>query len=196
VLLATAKPESLMAGKLLGVGAAGLTQIGIWFALISILTGSAAAMRAGMGGGLTSFGITSLQLVFFALYFILGFLFYSAISAGFGASVSTEQEVQQFSFVIVMPLMVGLIMMTYVLSNPSAPLSVAMSLFPPCTPVVMYLRLCSQQPPIWQLLLSVVLMLLAIWAAIWVASRIYRVGILMYGKRATLPEMLRWMRYS
>ena len=73
---------------------------------------------------------------------------------------------------------------------------VLLSLFPPCAPIVMFLRMSSQMPPAWQIALSMVLMLLSIWAAIWVASRIYRVGILMYGKRATLPEMLRWMRYS
>ena len=201
VLLATAKPESLMAGKLLGVGAAGLTQLGVWLVSGSLLAVFAMTARAGVSGQMhdfsfSSFGVTPLQLLFFLLFFVLGFLFYSAIGAGFGASVSSEQEVQQFSFVIVSPLVIGLVMMTYILSNPSAPLSVGLSLFPPCTPIVMYLRLASQQPPMWQLLLSVALMLLAIWGAIWVASRIYRVGILMYGKRPTLPEMLRWMRYS
>jgi ABC-2 type transport system permease protein len=137
-----------------------------------------------------------LQLAFFVIYFLLGFLFYSALAAGFGASVSTEQEIQQFSMIIVMPLLVGLILMTYILANPTALPVVLLSLFPPCTPVVMYLRISQQVPPWWQLALSVILMVAFIWAAIWVASKIYRVGILMYGKRATLPEMVRWMRYS
>ncbi|MBW4027121.1 MAG: ABC transporter permease [Acidobacteria bacterium] len=195
VLLATARPESLLMGKLLGVGAAGLTQVGAWFLLLAVYSGSAIAARAGVNG-FASFGITPLQLGFFAIYFLLGFFFYSAVAAGFGASVSSEQEVQQFSFFIVAPLLVGLIMMSYILSNPNSALSVGLSLFPPCTPIVMYLRLCSQTPPMWQLALSVVLMVAAIWVAIWIAARIYRVGILMYGKRATLPEMLRWLRYS
>jgi ABC-2 type transport system permease protein len=195
VLLSTCRPESLMAGKLLGVGAAGLTQLGIWFAAAIVLSGSTLAATLGKGG-LASFGITGLQLVFFVLYFLLGFLFYSALAAGFGASVSTEQEIQQFSMIIVMPLLVGLILMTYILANPSALPVVLLSLFPPCTPVVMYLRLSQQVPPWWQLALSLVLMAACIWAAIWVASKIYRVGILMYGKRATLPEMIRWLRYS
>jgi ABC-2 type transport system permease protein len=195
VLLSTTRPESLMAGKLLGVGAAGLTQVGIW--LIAALALAGSSLGAAMGkDGLAAFGITGLQLVFFVVYFLLGFLFYSALAAGFGASVSTEQEIQQFSMIIVMPLLVGLILITYILANPSALPVVLLSLFPPCTPVVMYLRMSSQMPPWWQLALSVVMLLLFIWAAIWVASKIYRVGILMYGKRATLPEMLRWMRYS
>ena len=88
-----------------------------------------------------------------------------------------------------------MVLITYITSNPTA-LRWCCSLFPPCTPIVMFLRMSSQMPPAWQIALSMVLMLVFIWAAIWVASRIYRVGILMYGKRATLPEMLRWMRYS
>jgi len=195
VLLSTTRPESLMAGKLLGVGAAGLTQLAIWFGAAIVLSGSALAASLG-NGGLAAFGITGVQLVFFVVYFLLGFLFYSALAAGFGASVSSEQEIQQFSMIIVLPLLVGIIMITYILANPSALPVVLLSLFPPCTPVVMYLRMSSQMPPWWQLALSVVLLVAFIWAAIWVASKIYRVGILMYGKRATLPELLRWMRYS
>ncbi len=200
VLLSTTRPESLMAGKLLGVGAAGLTQLAIWFAAVAVLGGSGVAGAKASGalghGGLAAFGIQPVQLIFLVLYFLLGFFFYSAIAAAIGASVSSEQEIQQFSMVIVAPLTVGMVLITYIVSNPSALPVVLLSLFPPCTPIVMFLRMSSQMPPAWQLGLSIVLMLLFIWGAIWVASRIYRVGILMYGKRATLPEMLRWMRYS
>ncbi len=195
VLLAATRPESLMAGKLIGVGAAGLTQIGIWIALALLYAGSPIAARLG-SGGFASLGISVTQVVFFVLFFVLGFLFYSALSAAFGASVGSEQEIQQFSFIIVLPLVVGLVMATYILGNPNAPAVVALSLFPPFTPIVMYLRMAAETPPLWQLALSVALLLLAIWAMLWVASRIYRVGILMYGKRPTLPEILRWLRYS
>jgi ABC-2 type transport system permease protein len=196
VLLSTVKPQSLMAGKLLGVGAAGLTQMAIWFVLISAVLGNSAASASTGHGGLAAFGIHPLQLFFLAAYFLLGFFFYSAIAAAVGASVSSEQEIQQFSMVIVAPLTVGMILIGYITSNPTALPVVLLSLFPPCAPIVMFLRMSSQMPPAWQIALSMVLMLLFIWGAIWVASRIYRVGILMYGKRATLPEMLRWMRYS
>jgi ABC-2 type transport system permease protein len=196
VLLSTVQPQSLMAGKLLGVGAAGLTQLGIWFVLISAVVGSSVA-GASMGhGGLAAFGIHPLQLFFLAAYFLLGFFFYSAIAAAVGASVSSEQEIQQFSMVIVAPLTVGMVLITYITSNPTALPVVLLSLFPPCAPIVMFLRMSSQMPPAWQIALSMLLMVLFIWGAIWIASRIYRVGILMYGKRATLPEILRWMRYS
>ena len=195
VLLSTTQPQSLMAGKLLGVGAAGLTQMGIWFLAIAVIAGVKVGVTIGHGG-LAAFGIQPMQLIFLVVYFVLGFFFYSAIAAAVGASVSSEQEIQQFSMVIVGPLTVGMVLITYILSNPGALPVVLLSLFPPCTPIVMFLRMSSQMPPAWQIALSMVLMLLSIWGAIWVASRIYRVGILMYGKRATLPEMLRWMRYS
>jgi ABC-2 type transport system permease protein len=195
VLLSTVQPQSLMAGKLLGVGAAGLTQMTIWVLLVSAIVSTSAGASLGPEG-LAAFGIHPQQIFFLVAYFLLGFFFYSAIAAAVGASVSSEQEIQQFSMVIVAPLTVGMVLITYITSNPAALPVVLLSLFPPCAPIVMFLRMSSQMPPAWQIALSMVLMLLFIWAAIWIASRIYRVGILMYGKRATLPEILRWMRYS
>jgi ABC-2 type transport system permease protein len=195
VLLATARPESLMAGKLLGVGAAGLTQMGIW--ILAVLLLSASALGADLGhGGLAAYGITPLQLIFFVVYFLLGFFFYSALSAGFGATVSQESEVQQFGMILVLPLLVGLILIAYILANPSAWPVVLLSLFPPCLPTVMILRMSAMAVPWWQLALSLILMIAATYVALWLASRIYRVGILMYGKRPTLPELLRWLSYS
>jgi ABC-2 type transport system permease protein len=195
VLLATARPESLMLGKLIGVGGAGLTQMGIWAAFALIYSGSTIAASMGTFG-LASYGVTPLKLVFFATYFILGFLFYGALSAGFGATVSSAQEVQQFSMLIALPQIVGLVLMPFILGNPNSTAAIALSLLPPCTPIVMILRMAAMAVPWYQLLLSVVLMIAAILCLLWAASRIYRVGILMYGKRPTLPEMLRWMRYS
>ena len=195
VLLSAATPKTLMAGKLMGVGGAALTQIGIWFVLASGIGGSFAA-RNGMHGEISALGITPSAVAFFVVYFLLGFLFYSALSAAFGASVSSEQEIQQLSFLIVTPLFIGIVLMNYILANPNAPAVVALSLFPPCTPIVMYLRMAAQQPPSWQIWLSIGLMVASIYGMLWVASRIYRVGMLMYGKRATFAEMLRWLRYS
>jgi ABC-2 type transport system permease protein len=147
-------------------------------------------------GGLAAYGVTPLQLIFFVLYFILGFFLYSALSAGLGATVSQESEVQQFSMIIVLPQVIGLALIVYILSNPGAWPVVLLSLFPPCTPIVMSLRMAAMAVPAWQLALSVVLMVLSIYGMVWVATRIYRVGILMYGKRPTLPEILRWLKYS
>jgi ABC-2 type transport system permease protein len=195
VLLSSVKAESLMIGKLLGVGAAALTQLGIWFALVAFYAGSQMAAKAGIHG-VASLGIQPIQVVFFLIYFVLGFLFYSSLSAGLGATMSTEQEMNQFQVLIMLPLILAFTLFSYVLGNPSSALSVGLSLFPPCTPLIMCLRMGVQMPPLWQLVLSVVLMVVAIYAVLWIASRIYRIGILMYGKRPNLPEMLRWMRYS
>ncbi len=195
ILLSSVKAESLMVGKLLGVGAAALTQLGIWFGLVAFYAGSQMAAQAGIHG-IASLGIQPLQIVFFLVYFVLGFLFYSALSAGLGATMSTEQEMNQFQVIIMLPLIVAFTLFSYVLGSPSSALSVGLSLFPPCTPLIMCLRMGVQMPPMWQLLLSVVLMVVAIYAVLWIASRIYRIGILMYGKRPNLPEMMRWMRYS
>jgi ABC-2 type transport system permease protein len=195
VLLSTVRADSLMFGKLLGVGAAGLTQVAIWFILLGVLTGTSLASTYGLHG-IASLGIRPIQITFFIIYFTLGFLFYSGISAGIGALVGAEQELQQFSFIIVAPLMVSVFMMSYVLANPSSSTSTILSLVPPFTPIVMYLRICAQQPPAWQLGLSILLLLLSIAFVVWLSARIYRVGILMYGKRPTLPEALRWIRTS
>ena len=195
VMLASAKPESLMLGKLLGVGAVGLTQMAIWIVFVLALSASSLWITLGLGG-LAAYGVTPLRLTFFVLYFILGFFFYSALSAGLGATVSQESEVQQFSMIIVLPQVIGLVLIVYILSNPGAWPVVLLSLFPPCTPIVMCLRMAAMAVPAWQLALSLVLMVLSIYGMVWVATRIYRVGILMYGKRPTLPEMLRWVKYS
>jgi ABC-2 type transport system permease protein len=195
VLLASAKPESLMLGKLLGVGAVGLTQMAVWIGFILLLSASSLSMTLGLGG-LAAYGLTPLRLIFFVLYFLLGFFFYSALSAGLGATVSQESEAQQFNMIIVLPQVIGLVLIVYILGNPGAWPVVVLSLFPPCTPIVMCLRMAAMAVPAWQLALSLVLMVLSIYGMVWIASRIYRVGILMYGKRPTLPEMLRWVKYS
>jgi ABC-2 type transport system permease protein len=195
VLLASARPESLMLGKLLGVGAVGLTQMAVWIFFIVLLSSSSLWMTLGLGG-LAAYGVTPLRLIFFVLYFLLGFFFYSSLSAGLGATVSQESEVQQFNMLIVLPQVIGLMLIVYILGNPGALPVVLLSLFPPCTPIVMCLRMAAMPVPAWQLALSLVLMVLSIYGMALLASRIYRVGILMYGKRPTLPEMLRWLRYS
>jgi ABC-2 type transport system permease protein len=195
VLLSTASSDSLMLGKLLGVGAVGLTQMGIWGVLLVLYTGSAMASTQGIHG-LASLGITKTELGFFAIFFLGGFFLYSALAAALGSSVSGEQEVQQFSFILISPLVVSVVLLPYVLGNPSSTTSVVLSLLPPFTPIIMYMRICAQTPPMWQILLSVVLLFGSVLAMVWLAARIYRIGVLMYGKRATLPEMIRWLRYS
>jgi ABC-2 type transport system permease protein len=195
VLLSTASSDSLMLGKLLGVGAVGLTQMAIWGALVVFYAGSQFAAAQGIHG-LASLGITKAELAFFGIFFLGGFYLYSALAAALGSAVSAEQEVQQFSFILISPLVVSVFLLGYVLGNPNSTGAVVLSLIPPFTPIIMYMRICAQMPPLWQVWLSIALLAGSVWAMVWLAARIYRVGVLMYGKRATLPEMIRWLRYS
>jgi len=195
VLLSTVSPDDLMMGKLLGVGAAGLTQMAIWAALLAVAAGSRFAVAYGIHG-LGSLGITASELIYFAIFFLLGFYLYSALGAALGSTVSGEQDVQQFSLIIISPLVVSVILLPYVMSNPASTTSVILSLIPPFTPIILYMRICAQTPPVWQIAAGIALLAATVWGMIWLAARIYRIGVLMYGKRATLPEIVRWLRYS
>lgn len=195
ILLSTASSDSLMLGKLLGVGAVGMTQMGIWVGLVVLYAGSAMAASQGIHG-LSSLGLTRGELLFFPIFFLGGFLLYSALAAALGSSVNGEGEIQQFSFILISPLVASVAMLGYVLGNPNSTASVVLSLLPPFTPIIMYMRICVQMPPAWQIWLSIALLAAAVYGMVWLSARIYRIGVLMYGKRATLPEMLRWLRYS
>ena len=152
----------ILAGKLLGVGSAGLTQLGIWVGCLLFFNATSLAASL-IVGGLAAYGVTPLQLIFFVLYFLLGFFLYSAMSAGLGATVSQESEVQQFSIVIILPLVLAISLIVYILGNPSAWQVVLLSLFPPLTPIVMCLRMSAMTVPWWQLALSLVLMAASIY---------------------------------
>jgi len=194
VLLATIRPEEMMAGKVIGVGSVGLTQVAVWLLTGAILT-SGSVMGA-LAGGNVHVTLSATQIIFFVIYFLLGYLLYSSIAAALGAMVNSEQELQQLNMLLVMPLAGCFFATAPVMTNPSGPLARILSLFPFCTPLIMYLRISLSTPAVWEIALSIVLMIATIYAVLWVASRIYRVGILMYGKRPSLPEILRWLKYS
>jgi len=194
VMLSSVTAKEMMAGKILGVGAVGLTQILIWTALASVV--SLPSIMALGGGGKGGLAISTTAGVFFAVFFLLGYLLYSTMCAALGAMVNSEQEAQQMQFPIVLPMVVPLVMMPYLIRQPDAPLSVIISMIPFCSPLVMYLRIVVQQPPAWQIALSIAILLATIYGMLVLSARIYRVGILMYGKRATLPEILKWVRYA
>jgi ABC-2 type transport system permease protein len=194
VMLATVKPSEMMAGKMLGVGAAGLTQILIWGVLA---VGVSLGTRLAHGeAGQIHLGVSALQMGAFCVYFLLGFALYSSIAAAAGACFNAESEVQQMSIAIVLPMLVAMLSFGYIESSPNAAYSVFLSIFPLTSPLAMFLRMLAQTPPLWQIAVSVAVLLLTIYGTLWVAARIYRVGILMYGKRPTLPELLRWLRYA
>jgi ABC-2 type transport system permease protein len=193
VMLATIRPEAMMAGKIIGVGSVGLTQVGIWL-LAVLLFGSSFAAR--IGASSIHIGLTPGQIVYFFIYFLLGYLFYSSIAAALGAMTNSEQELQQLNMFLVMPLAVCFIALRSVLTSPDSTGARVLALIPPFTPLIMYLRVSLGHPEPWEILLSLLLTSSSIYGIIWVTSRIYRIGVLMYGKRPNLPEILRWLKYS
>ena len=194
VLLATIKPEEMMAGKVIGVGSVGLTQVAVWLLTAVILTSS--SIVGALAGGNVHVSLNPMQIIFFVVYFLLGYLLYSSIAAALGAMVNSEQELQQLNMILVMPLAGCMFALAPVITNPNGPVARIISFIPFCTPLIMYLRISLATPPAWEIALSIALMMVTIYAILWVASRIYRVGILMYGKKPNLPEILRWLKYS
>lgn len=190
VLLSTIQPREMLAGKVLGVGAVGLTQIGIWIGAALLYFG--VAMKAsGM-----QFPLTGVQVVAFITFFLLGYILFSSVAAALGAMCSSEQELQQLNIILMLPLILCSVFIFKIITDSDSLLAQAFSFFPFTTPLIMYVRISIHQPPIWQIALSVFDLVATIAVVIWVASKIYRVGILMYGKKPNLPEIMRWLKYS
>jgi ABC-2 type transport system permease protein len=193
VMGAGVSSTTLLAGKLLGVGGAGLTQFLVWSVS---LFGLSLAMAGPLSGSVPMPEITPLMLVSFVLFFLLGFFFYAALYASIGAAVNTVQEAQSLAFPVMLPIIVGMVSFPAALEAPDGTLAVALSMIPGISPLIMFLRIVVLQPPLWQIALSVALMVLGILAVLWLSARVYRVGILMYGKKPTFPELLKWVRHA
>jgi ABC-2 type transport system permease protein len=194
VLLASVRSEALMAGKIIGVGSVGLTQVGIWLLALLLLGGTSIALH--FGGDAFSLSLTFAQIAFFFIYFILGYLFYASIAAALGAMTNSEQELQQLNMFLVLPLLFCFVMLGPLLSTPDSALARVLALIPPFTPLLMYFRVSLGHPKVWEVALSLVLLIASIGGLIWITSRIYRIGVLMYGKRPSIPEIFRWLKYS
>ncbi len=194
VMLSITRADDLLAGKLVGVGAVGLTQIAIWMAGATLLLGS--SLAASVLTGNLSIHFSLMEGLFFPVYFVLGFALFSTLFSGLAATCETSQDLQKFMPLAIVPLYLSMGMLPLLLKDPNSVWSVAASLFPLTAPYVMLPRMGLEAVPIWQLAASIGLLILAIWGTLWFSSRLYRVGILMYGKRATLSELLRWLRYS
>jgi ABC-2 type transport system permease protein len=193
VLLSSVTAKQLLAGKIIGVGAVGLTQVAIWLAIAGAfsLVGLSSA-----GSMLANVHIPVIGVVAFGVYFILGYFLYSTMYAALGSMVNSDQEAQQVQWPAMLPIIFSIMMVTPVLQHPNSQLALWTSLFPFFTPILMFVRIMAETPPMWQVLLSICLMLLTTWGLLSLSSRIYRVGILMYGKRPTLPELRKWLRYA
>jgi ABC-2 type transport system permease protein len=198
VLISSVQPVQLLTGKILGVAGVAFTQFLIWIASLGLVLSYGAVMAA-MFNPASSFPAIHIPfslLMWAAFFFFGGYFLYSAMFAAIGASCSSEQDAAQLQWLAMGPLVFTMMIYWTVLSDPSSKASLILSEIPWFAPVLMPLRISIQAPPIWQLALSVVLLLLAIWGVIYFSAKIYRIGVLMYGKRPTLPELVRWLRYS
>jgi ABC-2 type transport system permease protein len=195
VMLASASAREMMAGKIMGVGAVGLTQVGIWALAASIYAaGPMIAVRSAIRNV-----VSPSLLIYFGVFFLLGYVLYSTLCAAVGSMVNSEQEAQQMQFLIMMPMILSVIFIVNIFTHPNSPIAVFGSLFPFTAPLVMFSRIAMQAtspPPFWQIGLSIALMVATIYGMVWLCARIYRVGILMYGKKPTLPEILKWIKYA
>jgi ABC-2 type transport system permease protein len=208
VIISSLSPFELMMGKIIGIAMVGLTQFCIWVVLIVMLTGSGGLLmgqdtvsaspelaNSGEFGqilaALAAFDYVYLLLVF-VFYFISGYLFYGALFAAIGSAVDSETDTQQFMLPVTMPLVLSLVLaQSAIISNPHGPLAFWLSVIPFTSPIAMMVRVPFGVDT-WELLLSMGLMIVGFTFTVWVASRIYRVGILMYGKKANYKELAKW----
>ena len=209
VLTSSVKPFDMMMGKIIGIGAVGLTQFAIWVIIAIMLQGvigqffgdsnSVSALNNNETQAVlneVTNGIKSLPLakigVAFIFYFFGGYLLYAALFAAVGSVVSDDQnEAQQLTFPIMMPIIIGFVIMMNALENPNGSLAVFGSIFPLTSPVVMMGRI-TYDVPMWELILSIVLLILTFIFLTWLAAKIYRTGILLYGKKPGWKEMIKW----
>lgn len=217
IIVSSVKPIQLMLGKILGTSLAGITQFAIWVVLGSVLMVIAATFTGvemlppptGAQQGLEGLGSSELQqlltdiynlpmftlMFFFLIYFIGGYFLYSAIYAAIGAAVDSETDTQQFMFPIILPLMLGIYVGFFsVIENPHGTISMIFSMVPLTSPIVMLMRI-PFGVPWWELAASVFLLIVTNAFVLWLAAKIYRVGILMYGKKPTYKELYKWLKY-
>jgi ABC-2 type transport system permease protein len=196
ILFSSAKPFELMMGKLVGVGLAGLTQLAIWiFSALALITFGISSFKAA-GMPVTMPNISPLMIASFFIFFLLGFFIYATIYALIGSMVTNVQEGGQFSMIPVIILLMAFYCFLPITRDPNSTFAFWASVAPFLAPITMPVRILTEMPPLWQILLAILFNLTAIIGLVWVASRVYRVGMLMYGKRATIPEVWKWIRQS
>ena len=217
IIVSSVKPIQLMLGKVLGTSLAGITQFSIWVLLAGVLASLSFYIL-----GIDVFTVQKSQLetveqiaqpeiaqlmvdilnlpilslvIFFLIYFIGGYFLYSAIYAAIGAAVDSETDTQQFMFPVILPLMLGIYVGFFsVIENPHGSISTIFSMIPLTSPIVMLMRI-PFGVPWWELAISIAILIVTNFAVVWLAAKIYRVGILMYGKKASYKELFKWLKY-
>lgn len=197
ILFSSVRPFQIMFGKLIGVSLMALTQLMIWgvaFAAIALYV-----IPAMTAQGFEDINLPRLPpffFVYFFLFFLLGYFMYAAIYVLVGSMVTTAQEGGQMAMPVVFLLVAGLYLAFPVIRAPNSSFAFWVSMVPFFAPITMMVRIISQKPPFWQIALSLLIGIVTVVLLLWLASRIYRIGMLMYGKKATIPEVLRWVRQA
>ncbi len=219
VIISSVRPFQLMMGKIVGIALVGLTQFVLWVVLTMAINGvisqkmmtdkssvSATEISAQAGSNVDNEMMTDvlsavntinfpLLIGTFLFYFLAGYLLYSALFAAIGSAVDSEAETQQFMFPVTIPLIFSFVLASSaVVNNPDGPIAFWLSMIPLTSPVVMMVRIPFGVPA-WQLITSMILLILGFIGTVWLAAKIYRTGILMYGKKVTFKEMLKWLKY-
>ena len=198
ILVSSIRPFDLLAGKILSVGAVALTQYLVWAVTVGVLFASAASVTAIVrpGASVPGISLSPSLLVYLVIFFLAGYFLYSALYAAAGAIVSTDEEARQAQMPLTLLILCSFMLFNIILNNPNSTLSVVLSMTPFLSPILMTLRVAMETPPLWQIVLALAFSIATTIYVIRVSAKIYRVGILMYGKRPSIKEMRRWLRYS
>jgi len=198
IVLSSMRPFQLMAGKIVGIAAVGFTQYAIWaiFGLAATRYSKGLITRAfPAAAGFEMPSIPSYIFIYFVLFFIGGYFLYATMYAAIGSMVNSEKEAQNLVMPVTMFLIIPILLMMFIIRNPNSTLSVILSVIPFFSPILMLLRICVLLPPFIQIAASMLLLGLTTLFMIWITAKIYRVGILMYGKRPHFAEIVKWIRY-
>ncbi|MFQ5721418.1 MAG: ABC transporter permease [Candidatus Aminicenantales bacterium] len=199
IVLSSLKPFQLMVGKILGIGAVGITQYAIWALFGFSASHYSRSLIGSFVPSASSFKLPSIPayiFIYFVIFFILGYFLYGTFYAAIGSMVNSEKEAQQLLFPVTMFLVIPVLLMMYIIRSPNSPLAVTLSLIPFFAPILMLLRICILLPSFLQVSSSILILVLTIFFMVWLTAKIYRVGILMYGKRPGLREVVKWIRYK
>ncbi|MBE0415192.1 MAG: ABC transporter permease [Dehalococcoidia bacterium] len=190
ILLSSVSARQLLSGKVMGLGAAGLMQIVVWLISAVVLAAIASATILPIGGLTIPIGL----IVFGVIYFILGYLLFGILMAGLGSIGATARESSQWTTIIVLPAVIPIMLIGLFITNPGHVVFTILTLFPLSAPVTAVMRLSIGSLPAWELLLSIAILIASILGAMWLASRVFRTFLLMYGKRPSLGELWRYIR--
>lgn len=219
IILSSARPFDILLGKVLGIGLVGLTQVFAWITIAGVLLALSGQLvglfvdidPASLQSGMTMQDAQAQQIqsvmsnfpeispwliIGFVFYFLAGYFIYACLFAAVGSAVDNEQDAQQLMFPVTMPIIIPIALIPMIMQNPDSIAAVAVSLFPLFSPILMIVRIASTQVPMWQIISSVVILILSFLSIIWLTAKIYRIGILMTGKKPKFSDLVKWIKMS